>query len=116
MIGELWNALRHALARLRLALAETRPGGLMLPLVMAMLVIGSALYAIRVKHDNRSFTTELERARVERERMQMEWSQLQLEEAALSHHARVENAARELGMAEPRDYVILQQQAAERTP
>ena len=49
--------------------------------------------------------------------MQMEWSQLQLEEAALSHHARIERAAREqLGMAEPRDYVIVDQSAAARVP
>lgn len=100
--------------RFRLALLETRPAtGLMGPLVLSLMVIASALYAIRVKHDNRSLTTEIERARVERERMQMEWSQLQLEEAALSHHARIENAARaQLGMAEPRDYVIVDQSDA----
>lgn len=103
--------------RVHLALLESRPSGLLMPLVLALLVIGSSLYAIRVKHENRSLTTELERARVERERMQMEWSQLQLEEAALSHHARVERAAREqLGMAEPRDYVIVKQAATERVP
>lgn len=104
--------------RIHLALLESRPSGLLLPLVLALLVIGSALYAIRIKHENRSLTTELERARVERERMQMEWSQLQLEEAALSHHARVERAARDqLGMAEPRDYVIVKQPSAtERVP
>lgn len=103
--------------RIQLAMIESRPSGLLLPLVLSMLVIGSALYAIRIKHDNRTLTTELERTRVERERMQMEWSQLQLEEAALSHHARVERAARDqLGMAEPRDYVIVQQTASERVP
>jgi cell division protein FtsL len=104
--------------RFRLALLESRPTkGLMLPLVLSLMVIGSALYAIRVKHDNRTLTTEIERARVERERMQMEWSQLQLEEAALSHHARIENTARtQLGMAEPRDYVIVNQSAAGRVP
>ncbi len=103
--------------RFRLALLESRPThGLMLPLILSLMVIGSALYAIRVKHDNRSLTTEIERARVERERMQMEWSQLQLEEAALSHHARIENAARQLGMAEPRDYMIVDQSAAGRVP
>lgn len=104
--------------RAHLALLESRPkNGLLLPLVMAVLVIGSSLYVIRIKHENRSLTTDLERARVERERMQMEWSQLQLEEAALSHHARVERAARDqLGMAEPRDYVIIPQSAAERVP
>ena len=96
-------------------LGSNRPLGPLL--VLAVLVMGSALYAIRIKHDNRSMTTEIERARVERERLQMEWSQLQLEEAALAHHARIESAARDqLGMAEPREYVILQQSAAERVP
>ncbi len=100
--------------RIRLAALESRPSsGLMGPLLLSLLVMGSALYAIRVKHDNRTLTFEIERARLERERMQMEWSQLQLEEAALSHHARIENAAREqLGMAEPRDYVIVDQSPA----
>jgi cell division protein FtsL len=103
--------------RLQLAVIEARPTGLLVPLVLAALVIASALYAVRIKHDNRTLTTELERARVERERMQMEWSQLQLEEAALAHHARVERAAREqLGMAEPRDYVIVDLGAAGRVP
>lgn len=98
--------------RFRLALMESRPTGLMVPLVLSLLVIASALYAIRIKHESRSLTTEVERARVERERMQMEWSQLQLEEAALSHHARIEHAAHEqLGMAEPREYVIVDQSA-----
>ncbi|MCC2655629.1 MAG: ftsL [Panacagrimonas sp.] len=104
--------------RFQLALMDSRPStGLLMPLVLAVLVIGSALAAILVKHENRSITTDIERARVERERMQMEWSQLQLEEAALSHHARIERAAREqLGMAEPRDYVIVDQSAALRVP
>lgn len=104
--------------RFQLAVMETRPStGLLLPLVLSVLVIGSALWAIRIKHENRSLTTDIERARVDRERMQMEWSQLQLEEAALSHHARIERAAREqLGMAEPRDYVIVDQSAAARVP
>lgn len=92
----------------RYALAESHPRGLLLPLLLGVLVLASALSVIRVKHENRALTTDIERAREDRERLQMEWSQLQLEEAALSHHARIERAAREtLGMAEPRDYVIV---------
>ena len=38
----------------------------------------------------------------------MEWAQLQLEEATLAHHARVEKIAREqLGMTEPKDYAVV---------
>jgi cell division protein FtsL len=111
------NRLRAWVARLQLAFVDARPGGLLLPLCLGLLVFASALMVVRVKHENRSLTSDIERARVERERLQMEWSQLQLEEAALSHHARIERAAREqLGMAEPRDYVIVDQSAAGRVP
>ncbi len=117
IVMESFEQARRSFKRMRLEMADAPPTGLMIPLVLAVLVMGSALYAIRIKHDNRSMTTEIERARVERERLQMEWSQLQLEEAALAHHARIESAARDqLGMAEPREYVILQQSAAERVP
>lgn len=100
--------MRRWIRHLRLAIAETRPGGLLLPLGLGMLLLCSALGVIRVKHENRSLTDDIETARLERERLQMEWSQLQLEEAALSNHARVERAAREeLGMSEPRDYAVI---------
>lgn len=100
--------MKRWIQHLRLAIAESRPGGLLLPLALGLLVLFSALGVIRVKHENRSLTDEIENARLERERLQMEWSQLQLEEAALSHHARIERAAREeLGMSEPRDYAVI---------
>jgi cell division protein FtsL len=98
--------------RLRDSFSTThRPaGGLITPLILALAVIASALAVIRVKHENRMLTSEIEKQRVETERLEMEWSQLQLEEAALSHHARIERMAREnLEMNEPRDYVIVQQ-------
>ncbi|MGQ0699130.1 MAG: cell division protein FtsL [Panacagrimonas sp.] len=105
--------MKRWIDRVQLALTEARPTGLLLPMLLALLVMGSALWAVRIKHENRSLTTEIERTRVERERLSMEWSQLQLEEAALSHHARIETAARAtLGMSEPREYVIVEQVAA----
>lgn len=114
---KLLNRVNLRLQRLRLGLGHDRPSGLLLPLFLGLLVIGSALLVIRVKHDNRSLTGEVERQRVERDRLQMEWSQLQLEEAALSDHARIERLARDnLGMSEPRDYVIVNQTPAERVP
>ncbi|MGQ0621476.1 MAG: cell division protein FtsL [Panacagrimonas sp.] len=100
--------LRRWLDEVRFALDESPPSSLLLPLALGVLVLASALGVIRVKHENRALTTEISQARVEREQLQMEWSQLQLEEAALSHHARIERAAREnLGMSEPRDYVVV---------
>ena len=92
--------------RLR-SLIEGR-GGLMLPLTLIFAVVISALAVIRTKHENRGLVTELDGLRAEKERLDMEWSQLQLEEATLAHHARVEKIAREqLGMTEPHDYVVV---------
>jgi cell division protein FtsL len=98
--------------RMRTSISTSgRPtGGLITPLILALAVIASALAVIRVKHENRMLTSEIEKQRTERERLEMEWSQLQLEEAALSHHARIERMSRDnLEMSEPRDYVIVQQ-------
>lgn len=83
-------------------------GRLILPLVLALTSIVSALAVVRTKHENRALVTELENLRSEREAIDMEWSQLQLEEATLAHNNRVERIAREqVGMVEPRDYVIV---------
>jgi cell division protein FtsL len=83
-------------------------GSLMMPLLLIVLVIVSALAVVRVKHENRAAVTELSRLGAEQERLEMEWAQLQLEEATLSHHARIEKVAREqLGMVEPREYAVV---------
>lgn len=83
-------------------------GALILPLLLLTAVVGSSLAVIRTKHENRALVTALEKLRGERERLDMEWAQLQLEEATLSHNARVDRIAREqLGMTEPQDYVIV---------
>ena len=85
-----------------------RRGALMVPLALAIAVIVSALAVVRTKHENRALVAELETLRVEHERIEMEWAQLQLEEAMLAHNNRVDKLAREqLGMTEPRDYVIV---------
>ncbi|MDB5969573.1 MAG: ftsL [Hydrocarboniphaga sp.] len=83
---------------------------LTVPLLLALASILLALGVVYVKHQNRLLTTEVERLRTERDRLDMEGSQLQLEEAALAHHARIETLARDqLGMSEPRDYVVVEQ-------
>lgn len=97
---------------LKFLLNDLEGRGLMLPLVLALLVMVSALAVVRVKHENRQLNNDIESLRVERERLEMEWSQLQLEEAALAHHGRIDRMAREsLSMAEPRDYVIVRETA-----
>ena len=83
-------------------------GEMVMPLVLSTAVVFSALAVVRTKHENRALVSELERLRGEHERLEMEWAQLHLEEATLSHNARVDRIAREqIGMTEPRDYVIV---------
>lgn len=83
-------------------------GAMIAPLLLSTAVFVSALAVVRTKHENRALVSELEKRRGEQTRLEMEWAQLQLEEATLSHNARVDRIAREqLGMTEPRDYVIV---------
>ncbi len=85
-----------------------RRGLLLIPLSLIVAILISALGVVRTKHENRALVTELETLRNERERLDMEWAQLQLEEATLANNNRVEHIARDqLGMTEPRDYVIV---------
>ena len=77
-------------------------------LALAFAVMLSALAVIRTKHENRALVDQIEKLRKEEERLQSEWAQLQLEEATLGDHSRVERIAREqLGMVEPRDYIVV---------
>lgn len=83
--------------------------GLALQLLLGLAVVVSAVCVVRVKHENRLLTAALEALRVEREQLDMEWAQLQLEEAALAQHGRIDRIAREnLGMAEPPDYQFVE--------
>lgn len=87
-------------------------GGLLAPLFLALVAVASAVWVVQVKHGNRALTTEQSRLRDERDRLDVEWSQLQLEEAAHSSHARIEQIAREqLKMVEPRETVMVQARA-----
>jgi cell division protein FtsL len=91
------------------AAAATRGGGTLLPLALALLVVASAIAVVQVKHQNRSLTTRIEAARQQRESLQLEWAQLQLEEATLAQHGRVDAIARtQFGMVDPLDYQIVE--------
>ena len=71
---------------------------------LALAVVGSAVVVVQTKHENRTLVHQLEQLRAEKARLETEWAQLQLEEATLAHHGRVEQLAREkLRMTEPRD-------------
>ena len=79
-----------------------RDGAVLAALVLA--VVGSAVIVVKTKHENRTLVAQLEQLRAEKARLETEWAQLQLEEATLAHHGRVEQIAREkLRMTEPRD-------------
>ena len=83
-----------------------RDGTVMAALVLA--VVGSAVVVVKTKHENRTLVHQLEQLRAEKARLETEWAQLQLEEATLAHHGRVETLARDkLGMTEPRDTQIV---------
>jgi cell division protein FtsL len=82
-------------------------------LALAFVVMGSALIVVKTKHENRTLVHELEQLRQEKARLDTEWAQLQLEEATLAHHGRVEQIARDkLGMTEPKDTQIVRAPAA----
>ena len=77
-------------------------------LALALIVMGSALIVVKTKHENRTLVHELEQLRLEKARLETEWAQLQLEEATLAHHGRVEQIARDkLGMSEPSDVQVV---------
>jgi cell division protein FtsL len=76
-------------------------------------VVGSALIVVKTKHENRTLVHEIEQLRAEKARLETEWAQLQLEEATLAQHARVEQIARDkLRMTAPHDTRIVRATAA----
>lgn len=83
-------------------------GRALLPMLLVVFVMTSALAVVQVKHRHRTLTTRLEALRTERDRLELEWTQLQLEEATLAQHGRVDALARsQFGMIDPLDYRIV---------
>lgn len=81
---------------------------LLFTLALALVVMGSALVVVKTKHENRTLVHQLEQLRLEKARLETEWAQLQLEEATLAHHGRVEQIARDkLGMTEPQSTQVV---------
>ncbi len=80
----------------------------MLRRLLAVLVMVSAVAVVQIKNHSRSLTTRLDGMRQEAERLQLEWAQLQLEQATLAQHGRVDELARkQFGMVDPLDYQIV---------
>jgi len=83
-------------------------GGTFTPLLLGVLVMISAVAVVQVKQHSRNLTSRLDGMRQERERLQVEWAQLQLEQATLAQHGRVDELARsQFGMVDPLDYQIV---------
>jgi cell division protein FtsL len=91
------------------AAEKGRGGGTLLPLALGLAVLGSAVIVVQVKQHNRELTTRLDGLRQDQQGLQLEWSQLQLEQATLAQHGRVDELARkQFGMVDPLDYQIVQ--------
>ncbi|MEK6805923.1 MAG: cell division protein FtsL [Pseudomonadota bacterium] len=87
----------------------SKPASLTTLAALSALVMASALWVVHNKQTHRRLTTERDQLRAAHSQLEQEWSQLQLEEAALASHVRVERAARERwGMADPALPVVIQ--------
>jgi len=70
--------------------------------LLGVSVLGSGMAVVHVKYLTRVEFVDLQAVRAARDAVDVEWGRLQLEEAALTTHSRVEGAAREdLGMHIP---------------
>jgi cell division protein FtsL len=77
-------------------------GTLMLALVLGLCALGTGVAVVYVKYLTRMEFGVLQQVRVERDALDVQWGQLQIEEAALTSHTRVEdNARRKLDMYLP---------------
>lgn len=61
---------------------------------LALALIATAIGLVYTKHNNRSLFSESQKLVAQRDRIEIEWRRLQLEQASLTTHARVENIAR----------------------
>lgn len=85
---------------------------LLLPMLMVVLVLASAIAVIYVTHINRRAFGEYQLLLNARDELETEWGQLLLEQSALASYARVERiATKRLGMRVPKstDIIMVQQ-------
>ncbi len=67
--------------------------------LLALAVLGSAIFVVVARHDSRTQFTVLERLVGERDELNIEWGRLQLEQATWADPHRIEQVAtRDLGM------------------
>lgn len=76
--------------------------------LLAAAVFASALAKVYVVHLNRTAFADLQQLGAQRDEMNVEWGRLQIEQAAWSTHARIEEVATQrLGMRTPEPTRIL---------
>jgi cell division protein FtsL len=86
------------------AAARPAPNGaaVLFAIALALGVIATAVAVIEVKYLTRTDFGTLQQVRAERDELDVEWGRLQIEEAALTSHTRIEdNARRKLDMYLP---------------
>ena len=75
---------------------------LRLNLILAALIVASALGVVAAQHKSRKLVTEIEREQERARALEVEYGQLQLEQSTWAAHARIEKIARErLAMRAP---------------
>jgi len=82
--------------------AGAHKAAIVLAMALGLAVIATAVGVIQVKYLTRTEFGTLQQVRVERDELDVEWGRLQIEEAALTSHTRIEdNARRKLDMYLP---------------
>ncbi len=69
-------------------------GALIVALMLAAAVLASAVAVIHVKYLTRGDFGTLQQVRAQRDALDVEWGRLQIQEAALTSHTRIEDNAR----------------------
>lgn len=67
---------------------------LRLNLILAALIVASALGVVAAQHESRKLVTEIEREQERMRALEVEFGQLQLEQSTWSAHTRIEKIAR----------------------
>lgn len=81
-----------------------------LTVILALVVLASALAVVYAKYQSRTLFAELQDLKRAQDQMDVEWGQLQLEQSTWAAHGRVESIARKrLGMVlpEPQQVVVI---------
>lgn len=64
-------------------------------MMLAALLVSSALSLVNAQYQARSLFIEIERAQTVTRQLEIEWSQLELDQSTLGKHARIEASARQ---------------------